>query len=393
MNVILFDEPTTWQNLLPLTYTRPVSGIRVGILTIFEKWQRYFPGSEISCLTEEYLYEKFPLNTEEVNYFINASVIPNPDLVKCIAGMAPSEAISWEAHLIAFKGSMAEFDQAKQDFGFAINFNHNLTLIKQIPDIFLNNGEAISQDFNLITGGRRSEPISASVKVIGNIRELFIEPGAVVEATVFNTKNGPIYISKGAEIMEGCVIRGPFCLGEGAVVKMAAKIYGPTTVGPFCKVGGEINNSILFAYSNKAHDGFLGNSVIGEWCNLGADTNNSNLKNNYGHIKMFNYLQNAMTDTGLQFCGLVMGDHSKSGINTMFNTGTVVGVGSNVYGSGFPPKHVPSFIWGGEHNQEIYNPDKLIETAEIMFERRGLKFDAVEKALIKNVFKRTECFR
>ncbi|MBL7916796.1 MAG: GlmU family protein, partial [Bacteroidia bacterium] len=377
MNIILFDEVSTWQNLLPLTYTRPVSGIRIGILTIYEKWKHYFPGAEITCLTEKYLSEKYPLKIEEVNYFINASVLPSPELVKQIAGISNGEEISTNELLIAYKGSLEDFNSSNRN-GKKSTFTGDLLSIKNVYDIFLKNGKAISDDFSLITGGRRSEQVSSSVKIIGNTREVFIEKGAVAEACIFNTKNGPIYIGKDAEVMEGTVIRGPFALCEHSATKMAAKIYGPTTVGPHSKVGGEINNSVIFGFSNKAHDGFLGNSVVGEWCNLGADTNNSNLKNNYGNVKLFNYRENTMLDTGLQFCGLIMGDHSKSGINTMFNTGTVVGVGANVFGGSFPSKHIPSFSWGGENGFETYKIEKMLETAEMMYERRGLKLEAID---------------
>ncbi len=393
MNIILFDNPEIWKSLLPLTYTRPVSGIRIGILTICEKWKYYFPGSDISFYTEEYLFEKYPLQVEESNYFINSSVLPVPSLVKSIAGMADGEALSCNGELIAYKGSIESFENKLSDFSSAVTFKENLVLIKNLYDIFLHNGTAINHDFSLISGGRKSAVLSPTVKIIGNIREVFVEEGVVAEACVLNTRSGPVYLGKNSEVMEGSMIRGPFSLGESSVVKMGAKIYGPTTIGPHSKVGGEINNSVIFGYSNKAHDGFLGNSVLGEWCNLGADTNNSNLKNNYGNVKLYNYLHNAMVDTGLQFCGLFMGDYSKSGINTMFNTGTVVGVGANVYGSGFPPKHIPCFTWGGEHNQEIYKVDKLIETSRKMYERRGLVFSEVDSALLKNVFKQTEKFR
>ncbi len=392
MNIILFDEVDTWQNLLPLTYTKPVSGIRVGILTIYEKWKHYFPGADITFLTEKYLAIKYPLKVEENNYFINAAVLPSPELVKQIAGISNGEEIISDNVLVAYKGSFEEF-KAENRQSKQTSYTSELIIIKNTFDIFLKNGKAISDDFSLITGGRRSEQLSSGVKIIGNTREVFIEKGAIAEACVFNTKNGPIYIGKDAEVMEGSVIRGPFALCDYSTVKMAAKVYGPTTVGPHSKVGGEINNSVIFGYSNKAHDGFLGNSVIGEWCNLGADTNNSNLKNNYGNVKLFNYRTNSMQDTGLQFCGLIMGDHSKSGINTMFNTGTVVGVGANVFGGSFPSKHIPSFSWGGEDAFETYKIDKMLETAAMMYERRGLKLEDSEREVLSAIFNNTVSFR
>jgi UDP-N-acetylglucosamine diphosphorylase/glucosamine-1-phosphate N-acetyltransferase len=267
------------------------------------------------------------------------------------------------------------------------------TSVENVWDIFSKNGDAIKADFDLITRGRTSQPLSTSNTVIGDAKQIFLEEGAIVEASILNTNAGPIYIAKDSEIMEGSVVRGPFSLGEHAALKLSTKIYGPTTVGPHSKVGGEVNNSVIFAYSNKGHDGFLGNSVIGEWCNLGADTNNSNLKNNYGNVKLYNYAQDKMIDTGLQFCGLIMGDHSKCGINTMFNTGTVVGVGANIFGGGFPPTHIPSFSWGGADGMEEYKFDKMIETANRVYARRNLTVDAVEKDILEKVFKNTEATR
>jgi UDP-N-acetylglucosamine diphosphorylase/glucosamine-1-phosphate N-acetyltransferase len=242
-------------------------------------------------------------------------------------------------------------------------------------------------DFVLLTDVRRSSSIIGFNTVIGDQSLLFVEEGATVEASVINTKGGPVYIGRGAEVMEGCLIRGPFALGEGAQLKMGAKIYGATSVGPECRVGGEVNNSVIMGYSNKAHDGFLGNSVLGEWCNLGADTNNSNLKNTYGEVKAWSYADNAMTGTGLQFCGLIMGDHSKSGINTMFNTGTVVGVCANVFDGGFPPKHIPSFSWGGR-DATAYDFTKAVDTARRVMERRHVTLTPIEEAILRHVHDR-----
>jgi UDP-N-acetylglucosamine diphosphorylase/glucosamine-1-phosphate N-acetyltransferase len=263
-------------------------------------------------------------------------------------------------------------------------------LVNNVWDIFSKNGDAIKQDFELLTKNKTSLPLSKTNTVIGDIKDIFLEEGAVVEAAILNTKSGPIYIGKDAEIMEGSVVRGPFALCEHSALKLSTKVYGPTTIGPHSKVGGEINNSVIFGYSNKAHDGFLGNSVIGEWCNLGADTNNSNLKNNYGNVKLYNYAQHKMVDTGLQFCGLTMGDHSKCGINTMFNTGTVVGVGANIFGGGFPPTHIASFSWGGAESMEEYKFEKMIETANRVYNRRSLIMSEEEKQILQSIFSKTE---
>ena len=259
-------------------------------------------------------------------------------------------------------------------------------------DIFSKNDSAIRDDFSLLTEGRKSQPISSSNKFAGS-QQIFIEKGAVVECSVLNATNGPIYIGKNAEVMEGCLIRGPFALGENAVLKMGAKIYGATTIGPYCKVGGEVNNSVFQSNSNKAHDGFLGNSVIGEWCNLGADTNNSNLKNNYANVKIWSHATEEMVDTGMQFCGLFMGDHSKSGINTMFNTGTVVGVNANIYGSDFPIHFVPSFSWGTAQGFSDYRLEKALEVAERVMARRNQKLTTSERKILSHIFNLTNRFR
>jgi len=248
-------------------------------------------------------------------------------------------------------------------------------------DIFKFNGNCIKSDFEIIGKGKPSQQLSDTNLIIGQHR-VYAEPGVKAEAVVFNTTEGPIYLGKNSEVMEGTLIRGPFVLGEGAVLKMGAKIYGPTTIGPYCKVGGEINNSVFFGYSNKAHDGFIGNSVIGEWCNIGADSNNSNLKNNYGNVKVYNYITEKEVDTGLQFCGLIMSDHAKCGINTMFNTGTVVGVGANVFDGGFPPKMVRSFAWGGKQGFEKYDLVKFLDTVTQVMKRRNVILDDEEKEIL-----------
>jgi UDP-N-acetylglucosamine diphosphorylase/glucosamine-1-phosphate N-acetyltransferase len=243
-----------------------------------------------------------------------------------------------------------------------------------------------------LTKGRKSQPLNNSCRNIGK-GKIFIEEGASANDTTFNTTTGCIYIGKDAEVMEGSVVRGPFALCEHSVLKMSSKIYGATTIGPHSKVGGEVNNSVVFGYSNKAHDGFLGNSVIGEWCNLGADTNNSNLKNNYANVKLWNYSGENFIDTGLQFCGLIMGDHSKCGINTMFNTGTVAGVSSNIFGSGFPRNFIPSFSWGGAQGFTTYRFEHAIETAQLVMQRRNTELTDNDKDILKYIFDNDEKFR
>jgi UDP-N-acetylglucosamine diphosphorylase/glucosamine-1-phosphate N-acetyltransferase len=390
MNVILFDQEQSWKNLLPLTYTRPVSEIRIGILTIKEKWDLEL-NTVCSYLTKSYLNHKFPLKEETNSLFINGSLCPNTSLINEIKKLKPQQVLLKNNVILALVGASKDLNAIHAIE--KIEFSGEILFVKNVWDVFQKNGDALKLDFELLTKNKRSQPLSNSVTVIGDKNLVFLEEGAKAEACILNTTAGPIYLAKDAEIMEGSVVRGPFSLGENSALKLSTKIYGPTTIGPHCKVGGEVNNSVIFGYTNKAHDGFLGNSVVAEWCNLGADTNNSNLKNNYGNVKLFNYSQTKMIDSGLQFCGLIMGDHSKSGINTMFNTGTVVGVAANIFGGGFPDTHIPSFSWGGSEGFEIYRLEKLFETAEKVFERRSLKFNTTEKEILTSVFNLTKEFR
>lgn len=387
MNVILFDEEETRKNLLPLTYTRPVCEIRIGIITIREKWNAWL-NTDCSYLTQDYLSAKYKTTEQDESYYINGSVCPDEMLVKSIMSLKNGQKITHNSILIACCGNIE-----KSALYEHVEYTRALTSVNNVWDIFQKNGDAIGKDFELITKNRTSQKISDTVTVIGNKNLIFLEEGAKAEACIINTTSGPVYLSKDAEIMEGSAVRGPFALGEHSALKLNTKIYGATTIGPHCKVGGEVNNSVIFGFTNKAHDGFLGNSVLGEWCNLGADTNNSNLKNNYGNVKLFNYNKNKPVDTGLQFCGLIMGDHSKSGINTMFNTGTVAGVGANIFGGGFPATHIPSFSWGGEKGFETYKLDKLFETAERVFKRREIDFNAIEKQILESVFEQTNKYR
>jgi UDP-N-acetylglucosamine diphosphorylase/glucosamine-1-phosphate N-acetyltransferase len=385
MNYILFDEPHVRKQLLPFTFTRPVSEIRIGILTIKEKWERV-SGQKVSVSTEKYLSEKYPLviSKKEDNVWINGSIIPTKGLFKAIKELKKYQGIKSGDTLIAMNSGNKPFEPSVIK---CAAWKEKILQINHLWDIFSLNGEALEQDFKLITKGRKSAKVSKANTLLGN--NIFIEKGAKVECAILNSTTGPIYIGKDAEVMEGSVIRGPFALCEGAGIKIGAKIYGPTTVGPHSKVGGEVSNSVIFGYSNKGHDGFLGNSVIGEWCNLGADTNTSNLKNNYSTVSIYDYSSGKMSSTGLTFCGLMMGDHSKCGINTMFNTGTVVGVCANIFGGDFPPKFVPSFSWGGVAGFEKYDLNKAFETAGRVFERRHKQFDDTEKDILKKVFSLT----
>ena len=397
MNLILFDCHKNRENLLPLTYTRPVADIRVGILTIREKWEKLL-GQKSFSLTENYLTGKFkPCSDSAPALYINGGVLPDAKMVAAIQKLGALQSLTANGQLIAFKTEKEHLNYENLE-GIAksftpINYTETYLTVAHTWDIFKLNGEALKADFELLTKGRKSEPLSDTNKLIGPAEQLFIEPGGKVEASILNTSTGPIYIGRDAEIMEGCAVRGPLALCEHAALKMAAKVYGPTTLGPHCKAGGELNNVIFFGYSNKAHDGFLGNSVIGEWCNLGADTNNSNLKNNYALVDVFNYREGKSIETDMTFCGLVMGDHSKSGINTMFNTGTVVGVSANIFGGDFPPKFIPSFSWGGAKWLRTFSFDKSLEVAARMMERRGLKLEEADVKIMQTVFERDEKFR
>ncbi len=389
MNYILFDGPSR-NKLLPFTYTRPVADIRVGILTIREKWEKYL-GFTTSTVTEEYLTEKFPMVELEENVMINGSYLPNGELVELIKSLKEKQAIFKDEDVIAFH-TTEDQEEVNFDEYEAIEFERDILCVEHTWDIFSKNGKAIQNDFELLTHERKSQPIPKSVNVI-NPENIFIEEGAKLEFATLNASSGPIYIGKDAEIMEGSIIRGPFALCDNATVKLGAKIYGPTTVGPHSKVGGEVNNSVLFGYSNKGHDGFLGNSVLGEWCNLGADTNNSNLKNNYAEVRLWDYETEGFAKTGLQFCGLMMGDHSKCGINTMFNTGTVVGVSANIFGSGFPRNFVPSFSWGGSNGFTTYLTKKAFEVAQVVISRRHIEFTEQDAAILEHVFEDTKKYR
>lgn len=389
MNYILFDGPAR-NNLLPFTYTRPVADIRIGILTIREKWE-FFLETTTTTITEDYLSDKYPMVEMDENIMINASYLPNLKLVEMVKDLNENQAIFKGEDVIAFFTKEAQDDINFETYD-AIEFNEDIIKVENTWDIFSKNGEAIQEDFNLITKNRKSQPIPASNNVIAPAN-IFIEKGAKLEFTTLNATEGPIYIDKDAEIMEGSLIRGPFALCEGAGVKMGAKIYGATTIGPYSKVGGEIKNAVLFANSNKGHEGYLGNSVLGEWCNLGADTNNSNLKNNYAEVRLWNYNTESFAKTGLQFCGLMLGDHSKCGINTMFNTGTVIGVSANIFGSGFPRNFVPSFSWGGNGGFTTYLTKKAFEVAAVVMSRRKIEFTEQDQAILEHVFEETKKYR
>ena len=389
MNYILFDG-TVRRALLPFTFTRPVADIRIGILTIREKWENYL-GNTITTITEDYLSERFPMVEMDENVLINASFLPNTELVNLVANLNEKEAVFYGEEVIAFYTK-----ETQEEVNFStythIEYEGPLLRIENTWDIFSKNGEAMQADFELLTKGRKSAPISKTNSLV-NPENIFLEEGASVEYSILNASEGPIYLGKNSEVWEGNLIRGGFALCEKAVVKMGARIYGPTTVGPYSKVCGEISNSVLIGYSSKGHEGYLGNSVLGEWCNIGADSNNSNLKNNYAKVRLWNYDTEKFEQTGLQFCGLMMGDHSKTAINTMFNTGTVIGVNCNIYVPGFPRNFVPSFSWGGASGFTTYQPLKAFEAAKVMMARRGVEFNEMDAKILNHVFEETKRWR
>ncbi|MCT4698320.1 MULTISPECIES: GlmU family protein [Tenacibaculum] len=389
MNYILFDGDVR-NALLPFTYTKPVADIRVGILTIREKWEKHL-GLTTTTVTEEYLEEKYPMVEMEKNVLLNASFLPTEPLIEMVRSLTKNQAIFKGEDVIAF---YTVDSQEKVDFASyeQLEFEGEVIQITNTWDIFSLNDKAIRADFDLITEGRTSEPIPETVNCI-NKKDIFIEEGVKLSFATLNATNGPIYIGKDAEIMEGVLVRGALAMCEKSVLKMGAKVYGATTLGPYCKIGGEVNNSVLMGYSSKGHEGYLGNSVIGEWCNIGADTNNSNLKNNYAEVKLWSYETERFAKTGLQFCGLMMGDHSKCGINTMFNTGTVIGVSANIFGTGFPRNFVPSYSWGGAAGFTEYKTNKVFEVAEVVMKRRNIEFDEKEKKILEHVFEETKKYR
>lgn len=378
--IVLFDDQNSDQ-FYPFTLTRSMSDIRMGILTARERLEKITRSAVFVKCENSLIQQRYPRPPQSEDFlFINARTIMDEELYNSCAQLNIGEGIqTQDNYLIAYRS--ARFNEPATNI---TTVEIEPLRIRAIWDIFQLNDKALSLDFEQITKGKNSEKLSSDNRLIGSEDKLFIEPGAVVHASIINTEAGPVYIGKDAEIMEGSMIRGGLALCEHAVVKMGAKIYGATTVGPSSKVGGEVNNSVIFGFSNKGHDGFLGNSVIGEWCNLGADTNNSNLKNNYGNVKVWSRSQQDYIDSGLQFCGLFMGDHAKTGINTMLNTGTVIGVSANVFGAGFPDKHLPSFSWGDAHTR--YDFEKACQTAQAMMQRRGVELSKAEKEILKAIF-------
>ena len=396
MQTLLFD--THWrQDLLPLTYARPVAELRCGILTLREKWEKVL-ATPVGSLGVSYLRDLFPAEIGTDNLLVNAHLLPEPETVSWLRTLPMHGSWSDGETLIAARtdrpGAEA-FLKTGTLTGVAPSTVPNLPFqfVRRPADLFALNDQEIRRDFALLTPGRASQPLSPTNTLIGPADQLFIEPGATVEACTLNVKDGPIYVGREAVILEGCMIKGPMAAGAGAVLKMGARIYGGTTIGPHCKVGGELSNVLFQANSNKGHDGYLGNAVVGEWCNLGADTNASNLKNDYGNIKVWSYREGRLVDSGRQFHGLIMGDHSKTAINTMLNSGATVGFSTNIFGSGFPPTFVPSFVWGGVGSAATYRLEKAVATATRVMQRRGHAFTAAHRSLFERIFSDSATYR
>ncbi len=379
LNIVLFDDDEV-SHLRPFTYLRSAADIRVGALTIAEKWKFEFE-SKIYYKTNDTLQEKYELPSLDNVLYINSRLLPNVDIVNQIKNLSKGEALAKDSIVIAYNEAPNVIKQVEE-----------VLMLKRNFDVFSLCGKELIKDFKYLIQSTEMIELSDTNKIIGN-HKVYLANGAKAEASFFNTTDGPIFLDIDSEVMEGCMVRGPFYLGQHSTLKMGAKIYSNTSIGPHCKVGGEINNSVFFGYSNKAHDGFIGNSVIGEWCNIGADSNNSNLKNNYEQVKLWNYNTENFEKTGLQFCGLILGDHSKCGINTMFNTGTVVGISANIFGSGFPRNFIPSFSWGGAAGFETYTPEKAYKTANLAMERRGLNLTEFEKKMMQQIFNEEKKYR
>lgn len=395
-NLILFDDQA-WAGLRPLTWLRPVAELRIGLLTMAERWEMLLTG-QASCVAQDYLAEQYPIALARDNYFINASVLPTQALAKQILQLSQGEALTQNDELLAARLDDKSILRISDPEGEGDDIpgydftGENMTLLRRPYDLFSHNGQMIEFDTKLVCGTRHSQTISKTNTLIGD-HPVFLEKGASIEACILNTTDGPIYIGKNALVMEGSMLRGPIAICESAVVKMGAKIYQGTTIGPHCKIGGEVSNVVFQAFSNKGHDGYLGNAVIGQWCNIGADTNASNLKNNYSDVRVWDYETERFESSGMQFCGLIMGDHSKCGINTMFNTGTVVGVAANVFGSGFPRTFIPDFAWGGAGGMSTNKLNKVFETAELVKKRRSLAVSDHEKDALEHVYALTKELR
>lgn len=391
MKIILFDNQDDHYDLLPLSFTRPICDFRVGITTIRQKWESFLPDAEIHALPVDFLRERFgqPDDATEEMLFVSGAVVPDVDMAARIVSLKKGQAIMSEDRPLAFRGGWKDLEERKYDD----IFEEDLRRLRNVYDVFILNPEVLVEDYRRIIDGRDSRPLPPSNHVIGDMTGkdgmpmIFIEEGAEVEGAIFNLKEGPVYIGKDAAVMEGCCVRGPIAFCDHSKARMGAKLYGGSTFGPYVKVGGEVDNSVIFGYSNKAHDGYLGNAVVGEWCNIGAGVNCSNLKNDYSKIRLWNYRLHSFARTDLQFCGPIIGDHSKLGVNVMLNTATVIGVGVNIYGAGFPRVFVPSFLEGSANGGFTDVPMKRFLTiAERVMARRGRSLTDLDRRIFDRIF-------
>ena len=380
---LVFSDAQYWEDFLPLTFTKPISELRCGILTFAERWEKLLDIRDKRYITEEYLEVKYPRYEKKESLLIVPNFLPTEKVLDQIKNLQFGEALVYENELLVAKINLENF--GLHQIEKMTDIEEELTVFKHPTDLFSFNEKAINFDFDLLTNGRISQSLSETNGFLGNKEDLFIEEGAEIEFATINAKTGKIYIGKNAEVMEGCNLRGPIALCEGAKFNLGAKIYGATTIGPYSKIGGEVNNIVVQGYSNKGHDGFVGNSVIGEWCNFGADTNSSNLKNNYSEVKLWSYKHKKFVGTGLQFTGVIMGDHAKTAINTQLNTGTIIGVAANIFKTGFPPNLVDNFSWGGMRGDEKFTINKVYEVAEKMMNRRKISLTQADKDIFLKI--------
>jgi len=395
-NIIFIDDHR--DTLLPLSYTRCVSQLRIGILTIAEKWQKRMDISQVHHLTAAYLSEKYPFVATEDNLILTAGLLPDSRITEAIRKLQIGEALFHHNTMLSARLTIDQaiaFSHTRNLINSdieKIQYPYEFRLITYPEQIFMWNGAELKADFDLITTGRSSQDIEGSNRTKGD-HQIFVEAGATIEHSILNATGGPIYIGPQAVILDGCALRNGVALCDHAVLKMGAKIYGATTIGPHSKIGGEVKNVVIQGYSNKSHEGYLGNSVLGEWCNLGADTNSSNLKNDYSEVKLYDYQQQAMRATGTQFCGLIMGDHCKTGINTMFNTGTVAGICCNIYGAGYQKNFIPSFSWGGSRDYLTYKIEKVIQVAKRVLNRKNMHLTTTDESILRYLSERTALYR
>ena len=387
MHIRLFNGKDR-EHLLPFVYLRSVADVFMGALSFQDRWKQLMTDS-VSVETADSLRESEESTPDRC---VLAALIPTTSFVEAVQALAPNQKLVCDDLLLAYHGELPSNDPNLQSYQSIFIDQSAFTYIQHSWDIFLCNAHALKHDIPLLSKNRISNAISDTNLTIGD-GSIFIAPQVNMEGVTLNTTEGPIFIDEGATIMEGCLLRGPLYVGKNSVIKMGAKVYANCSVGPSVKVGGEINNVVFFGNSNKGHDGFLGNAVIGEWCNIGAGTSASNLKNDYGLVRVWDYASGNFTKTDLQFCGLLMGDHSQCAIQTTFNTATVVGIGCNLFGLGFPRQFIPSFSRGGAQGFTENRLDKVIETAKAMKKRRGVDFTSADSDRLEAIFEKTASFR